>query len=68
MLNTNNVRGFESIKLINSKRQRPNLKKLLTKAEFSNEEVGVKKVPGLAMRLLQVINTISMQTCSIYHR
>ena len=53
MLNTNNVPGFESIKLINSKRQRPNLKKLLTKAEFSNEEVGVKKVPVFAMRLLQ---------------
>ena len=26
-----------------SKRQPPNLKKLMTKAEFSNEEVGVKK-------------------------
>ena len=29
---TNNVPGFESIKLINSKRQPPNRKKLLTKA------------------------------------
>ena len=42
-LKRNNIRGFESIKLINSKQQPPNLKKLLTKAEFSNEEVGVRK-------------------------
>ena len=30
----NNVSGFHNIKLIQSKRQSPNLKKLLTKAEF----------------------------------
>ena len=43
VLKRNNIPGFESIKLINSKRQQPNLRKLLTKMEFSNEEVGVKK-------------------------
>ena len=37
------VPGFESIKLINSKRQPPSLKKLLTKVEFSIEEVDVRK-------------------------
>ena len=42
VLKKNNVPGFESIKLTNSKQQPPNFKKLLTKAEFSNEEVGVK--------------------------
>ena len=31
------------MKLITGKQQPPNLKKLLTKAEFSNEEVGAKK-------------------------
>ena len=39
----NNVPGFESIKLINSKQRPPNLEKLLTKVEFSNEELGVRK-------------------------
>ena len=34
VLKRNNVPGFESIKIINSKRQQPNLKKLLSKAEF----------------------------------
>ena len=43
VLKRNNVPGFESIKLNNSKRKPPNLKKLLTKAKFSNEEVGVRK-------------------------
>ena len=33
-LKNNNVIGFHNIKLIQSKRQPPNLKKLLTKAEF----------------------------------
>ena len=33
-LKNNNVSGFHNIKLIQSKRQSPNLKKLLTKAEF----------------------------------
>ena len=31
-------------KLIDSKRQLPNLKKLLNKTEFGNEEVGVRKI------------------------
>ena len=43
VLTINNISGFESIKLINSKRQPPNLKELLTKKEFNNEEVGVGK-------------------------
>ena len=43
VLSRNNVPGFESIKLINSKRQPPNLKKLLNKTEFGNEEIGVRK-------------------------
>ena len=43
VLKSNNVPGFESIKLINSKRQPPNPKKLLTKVEFSNEEIRVRK-------------------------
>ena len=38
-----NVQVFESIKFITSKRQPPNLKKVLTISEFSNEEVGVKR-------------------------
>ena len=42
-LKRNNVPGFKSIKLINRKRQPPNLKKMLTKTKFSNEEVDVKK-------------------------
>ena len=33
-LKSNNVSSFHNIKLIQSKRQSPNLKKLLTKAEF----------------------------------
>ena len=47
VLQRNNVPGLESIKLINRKRQTPNLKKLLTKAEFSNEEVGFRKCQDL---------------------
>ena len=43
MLKISNISGFESIKPINSKRQPPSLKELLTKAEFNNEEVGVGK-------------------------
>ena len=42
VLKRSNAPEFESIKLINSKRQPSNLKKLPTKAEFSNEEVGFK--------------------------
>ena len=47
VLKRNNDLGFESINLINSKRQPPNLQKLLTKMEFSNEEVGVRKCQDL---------------------
>ena len=38
VLERNNVPGFESIKLINNKRQPPKLKKLPTKAKLSNEK------------------------------
>ena len=47
VLKRNNVLGFESIKLINSKRQPLNLKKLVTKVEFSNDAVGVRKCQDL---------------------
>ena len=40
VLKRNNVPVFQCN---NSKRKPPNLKKLLTKAKFSNEEVGVRK-------------------------
>ena len=43
VLKRNNVPGFESLKIINSKQHPSNLKKLLPKVEFSNEEVGTKK-------------------------
>ena len=42
-LKHNKVDGFESVKVIHSKRQAPNLKKLLTKAEFSSTLPSVKK-------------------------
>ena len=42
VLKRDNNPEFESIKLINSKRQPPNLKKLLTKAEISNVKVDVE--------------------------
>ena len=47
VLKRNNATRLEGIELINSKRQLPNFKKLLTKAEFSNEEVGVRKCQDL---------------------
>ena len=43
VLKRNNAPEFETIKLINSKRQPPNLKKLLTKVKFSNEGAGVRR-------------------------
>ena len=36
---------FENLRVIKSKRQVPNLKKILTKAEFSQKQVGVFKCP-----------------------
>ena len=43
VLSRNKVPGFQNLNLINSKRQAPNLKKLLTKAEFTkNKETGVR--------------------------
>ena len=44
-LKWNKVASLESLRLIKSKRQAPNLKKILTKAEFFQEQVGVFKCP-----------------------
>ena len=40
-LKRNKVDGFENLRVLKSKRQAPNLKKILTKAEFSQKQVGV---------------------------
>ena len=42
-LDNNNVDGFKNINLIHAKRQPPNLKRILTKSLFSNQETGVFK-------------------------
>ena len=44
-LKQNKVDSFENLRLIKSKRQVPNLKKILTKAEFSQKQVGVFTCP-----------------------
>ena len=44
-LKQNKVDGFENLRVIKSKRQAPNHKKILTKAEFSQKQVGVFKYP-----------------------
>ena len=44
-LKGNKVDGFENLRVIKSKRQAPNLKKILTKAEFCQKQVGVFKCP-----------------------
>ena len=44
-LKRNKVDGFENLRVIKSKRQAPNLEKILTKAEFSQKQVGVFKCP-----------------------
>lgn len=41
----NNVDDFENLTLIKDNRQVPNLKKVLTKAEFSQKQVGVFECP-----------------------
>ena len=45
-LKRNKVDSFENLKIIKSKRQASNLKKILTKAEFSQKQVGVYQCPG----------------------
>ena len=45
-LKRNKVDSFQNLKVIKSKRQVPNLKRILTKAEFSQKQVGVYKCPG----------------------
>ena len=67
ILKRNNVQVFESIKFINSKRQPPNLKKLLTKSEFSSEEVGVKRKRWKQMEeTAKICNTAVTSHC--YYR
>ena len=44
-LKRNKVGCFENLRVLKSKRQAPNLKKILTKAEFSQKQVGVYKCP-----------------------
>ena len=44
-LKRSKVDGFENVRVIKSKRQAPNLKKILTKTEFSQKQVGVFKCP-----------------------
>ena len=44
-LKRNKVDGFENLRVIKSKRQAPNLKKILTIPEFSQKQVGVFKCP-----------------------
>ena len=44
-LKRNKVDGFENLKVIKSKRQAPDHQKILTKAEFSQKQVGVFKCP-----------------------
>ena len=45
-LKRNKVGSFENLMVIKSKRQTPNLKKIITKAVFSQKQVGVFKYPG----------------------
>ena len=42
-LKRNKIDGFENLRIIKSKRQAPNLKNILTKAELSQKQVGVYK-------------------------
>ena len=45
-LKRNKVDGFENRTVIKSKRQAPNLKKIITKSEFSQKQAGVYKCPN----------------------
>ena len=44
-LKQNKVDGFENLRVIKSRRQAPNLKRILIKTEFSQKQVGVYKCP-----------------------
>ena len=44
-LKQSKVDGFGNLRILKSKRQAPNLKKILTKAEFSQKQAGVFKCP-----------------------
>ena len=44
-LKQNKVDGFENLRVIKSKRPAPNFKRILTKAEYSQKQVGVYKCP-----------------------
>ena len=50
-LKRNKVDGFENLKVTKSKRQAPNLKRILTKAELSQKQVGVYKCPDASLLL-----------------
>ena len=45
-LKRNKKEGIDNLRAIKSKRQAPNLKKIPSKAEFSQKQVGVYKCPG----------------------
>ena len=45
-LKENKVDGLEKVRVIKSKRQAPNLKKILTKAKFSQKQVRDFKCPN----------------------
>ena len=45
-LKENKVDGLEKVRVIKSKRQAPNLKKILTKAKFSQKQVRAFKCPN----------------------
>ena len=45
-LKENKVDGLEKVRVIKSKRQAPNLKKILTKAQFSQKQVRAFKCPN----------------------
>ena len=45
MFKTKQIDSFENLRVIKSKQQTPNLKMILTKAEFSQKQVGVYRCP-----------------------
>ena len=51
-LKENKVDGLEKVRAIKSKRQVPNLKKILTKAKFSQKQVRAFKCPNKRRKLI----------------
>ena len=74
-LKRNKVDSFENLNVIKSKRQAPNVKRILTKAEFSQKQVGVYKCPdkrceccaslllGNSYTFTNVDKTFNLKTC-----